>query len=478
MIVENRSVTIPDSDLYRSNILEKVYNNFPTYNEFAHKRITKMAHCGCSQYCDYIFSTDGLNGLYLYSTRGVIPIIELGKEPLNLLNIYDFIVTKSGYGYFNGEDLLIAGFKLDDDRRYMLVMASISIVANGGYDTPYVIINDKFELPLYGMDEGSEEPEYVIGMQSVYGNTYIATNYRLILISRETVNRLQEFVYPNDMIRPNGMVVSNTTDVILYYKNDIIPIYYKFDIVNSDNPWYSFVDQKEYKIIDAIIFNNSLLVYGDDSKIHVINDIHGKNPSIDDFIEYAGHSWVGRAVYDAGNIFIKSISIDMYGQSRIDYMYSVNGINFDKFYSESLPVNSESSMDASIYMGHGSIIIYDSNHPRFNIIKLGVDVCSFERVVEHKDIPITSISKSTSDQTTWRVYTDIDVPLNLKSIDICITYDIDTEVISNSDFICYQNYEVVYNSDTKRHTLLFILKSARDLSIDDLHIDVSISLYI
>lgn len=488
MNIEKRKLIVSDSNSYRSDIIKNIYNDFPSYDGFDGKRVIKMAHCGCSQYCDYVLLTDGL---YIYIDGQFYPVIKLKDDVLNLSNIYDFIVTKSGYGYYHGDDLLISGFTIDDGK-YTLVIASISVsFSKNDHKTLNIESNDVFRLTLYAMEENSDEPEYVMGMQSSYKYAYIATNYRLVVISEEItsqydkIRKIHEFIYPSDMIRPNAMALSTTDDVILYYKNDIIPVYYKFTGIDSDAHWHSFVDQGEYQVVDAIIFNNSLIAYGNDSKIHVINNIHEKNPSVDDFITYAGHSWVGRIFYDTGNIFMKCTNIDANAQTRVDFIYSINGINFDRYYSEIIPqVTNETSIqtitDSCIYMGHGSIIIYGDLYPRFDMLKIQADMCNFEYIEEHKNVEILSISNY--QQSSWGIYTNIDVPSNLKRIDLTVFNNVNVEsmqknpiMVEYHDLVQYENYEVVYNNELNRYLLLIILKSTEELTVDNLSIDVSFS---
>ena len=422
MLIEEKKLILGDPDILKHEIIRNTIFDDSIYSDLLNYSPLKIKRGECCEYCDYMmFDHD----VYIHTNEVFEPILDTFKQSLGITSIVDFTVSKYGSPYLYGDELIIVGLNGGiEGQSLFIISCTVSTLNNDGIhiDKPKIIC----EIQAMSTDDG--DIETAIGIQNTRDCVFIATNYRFIVLTKKYTEQydymltyeMEMDIYPSGMIRPNGMVVSNDDTIILYYSNDIIPIFYKFLGMDKENKWYSFVDQQDYQIIDAIIYDDKLIIYGDDSNIHYVDNIHELNPAINDFLIHNGHTWVGNTTCINGNIFMQSISIDANSSTHVNFMYSINGINFDKYAEIIIGDILPSDFHPTAYVGRGSIILYGcGNLDNDKILSTKVDMSNFEYIDTYSKIPILSISKI-DNSAKWCVRTDLDVPINLSNVDASI----------------------------------------------------------
>lgn len=490
-----RNLVIPNVNMHKYQIIKKcVYQNID-YSDIKKFAIDKIVHGGCAACCDYFM----LNhcDIIVNTDMGSTSIIEKIKSTTDVIDglyLSDFMVYKFGEFEVSSDKILIAGFK---ENVLVILTCDVSVV-----ETTINVDNIKVitEIECTNSDD---DPEISLGIQCVYNKIYIATNYRFVTItlscddlysSADVVSKK----YPVGMIRPNGMVKNGTEDIILYYNNGTIPMFYKY--IGSNGEWHSFVDNMEYSIVDAIIFDGKLIVYGDDSNIHWVNDIHDTNPVMTDFVCNIGHQWIGNATCYNGNVFMQRVVVETLSNlstvpnTIIDSMYSINGINFDSYHKMNLRSigSGTNNFRPTAYVGHGSIILYgygDLNEIQY--INTGidndgnVDMCCFEQNLTYKNVNVVSIEQI-ENTTKYRIFTDLKMPINVRHVDATITTNTTQEskssvsLIKYNDCIKYLDYGVNYIDGESKYTLTLVFDFGKNEIPDknSIVIDVSYGLSI
>ena len=264
---------------------------------------------------------------------------------------------------------------------------------------------------IFGSNIFSFDSENYVDATCIDNKLYVLTDKRIIIISRSITKQnpynIQTVNFAPSLIPPSGIVRNvNGKDVIMYANNNgIIPFFYKL----MDDDIYAFVDELPYNVINAAIFNNRLLVYGDDSLIHIIPEIDSKeNPIAIDFTVYKGRHWIGNIKYFEGKLWNQYIT-NINGEKPIlVFANSLNGTDFDSYLirdlkfdvskhnTQTIPICIESTPYGLLYSNQ-KISIADREYNLFNLYH-----------VESGDIyPITNIVHDTDNTRMWRIIVEM-----------------------------------------------------------------------
>lgn len=264
---------------------------------------------------------------------------------------------------------------------------------------------------VFGSNIFSFDSENYVDATCIDNKLYVLTDKRIIIISRSITKQnpynIQTVNFAPSLIPPSGIVRNvNGKDVIMYANNNgIIPFFYKL----IDDDIYAFVDESPYNVINAAIFNNRLLVYGDDSLIHIIPEIDSKeNPIAMDFTVYKGRHWIGNIKYFEGKLWNQYIT-NINGEKPIlVFANSLNGTDFDSYLirdlefdvskhnAQTIPICIESTPYGLLYSNQ-KISIADREYNLFNLYH-----------VESGDIyPITNIVHDTDNTRMWRIIVEM-----------------------------------------------------------------------
>lgn len=301
---------------------------------------------------------------------------------------------------------------------------------------------------IFGSDIFSFDSEKYVDATCIDNKLYVLTDKRIIIITRSIINQnpynIQTINFAPSLIPPSG-IVRNVTgkDVIMYANNNgIIPFFYKL----IDNDVYAFVDELPYNVINAVIFNNRLLVYGDDSLIHIIPEIDSKeNPIAMDFTVYKGRHWIGDVKYFEGKLWNQYITNVNGERPILVFANSLNGTDFDSYLvrdlafdvskhnTQTIPICIESTPYGLLYSNQ-KIAIADRGYNLFNLYHN-----------ESGDIyPITDIIHDTDNAQIWRIIVEMTESniSNINDITIDITNmsnDIGFAPIIQDTFIVYDD---------------------------------------
>ena len=301
---------------------------------------------------------------------------------------------------------------------------------------------------IFGSDIFSFDSEKYVDATCIDNKLYVLTDKRIIIISRSIINQnpynIQTVNFAPSLIPPSGIVRNITgKDVIMYANNNgIIPFFYKL----IDNDVSAFVDESPYNVINAVIFNNRLLVYGDDSLIHIIPEIDSKeNPIAMDFTVYKGHHWIGNVKYFEGKLWNQYITNVNGERPILVFANSLNGTDFDSYLvrdlafdvskhnAQTIPICIESTPYGLLYSNQ-KISIADRGYNLFNLYHN-----------ESGDIyPIVDMIHDTDNSQMWRIVVKM-TESNISDInDIIINItnmsnDIGFAPIIHDTFIAYDN---------------------------------------
>lgn len=299
--------------------------------------------------------------------------------------------------------------------------------------------------------------EKYVDMTIIGDSLYILTDKRLITISipdndvveSDNVYISKSLNFSSEMIPPSGIIRNATgNDVILYGNNNgLIPFYYK---VNGESI-YSFVDELEYDVVSAIIFNDILCIYCSDNRIRYISSISKyEKPAFTNFNTYDGHMWIGNVKFLEGKIWTQYLITSTNSNPQIVYANSINGLDFVPYeirklnFSDvidrnnyTLPLDIEST-PYGLFISNGQIERIQRNYEFFGVYPT-------------KHIELTPSKVKQIQQNEFAVYIDIN------DLDISDVDDIDVEInnLSNSvGFVPIVTNVYINQIDNKRYLII------------------------